>query len=208
GAREQARKLDEALDRLVAAERIATVARLAAGLGHEIANPASAALAHLELAQGHADRGRITEAGESLARAAAGVQAGPDVCQALGPLGAGKKEMAIDLHEVVEGAVLLASFELRARASVKLDIPRVLPVLVGDPGKLSQVLLNLLLNAAQALPPGQADAHVVTITVEPSAGAVLIRVTDTGPGGPAEDAEHILEPGTTSTAAGSLHGAG
>lgn len=208
GAREQARKLDEALDRLVAAERIATVARLAAGLGHEIANPAGAALAHLELTQGHVERGRNTEALESIARAAAGVQAVLDVCQALGPLGAGRKEVAIDLHEVVEGAVLLASFELRSRAEVKLEVPRILPVLHGDPGKLSQVLLNLLLNAAQALPAGHAAEHRVTVTVEPIAGAVLIRVADTGPGVPPEVAEHIFEPGTTSKAAGSGHGMG
>src|SRR5215470_9327632 len=72
GARDQARKLDEALDRLVAAERIATVARLAAGLGHEIANPAGAALAHLELVQGHLDAGRGADAQEAIGRAVAG----------------------------------------------------------------------------------------------------------------------------------------
>ena len=207
-AREQARKLDEALDRLVAAERIATVARLAAGLGHEIANPASAALAHLELAQSHNGAGRTEKVQESLGHAVAGVQAVLDVCQALGPLGAGKKEEAIDLHEVVEGAVLLASYELRARASVKLEIPHVLPVLHGDPGKLSQVLLNLLLNAAQAIPAGVPDAHTVTVTVEAAAGAVLLRVTDTGVGVPPDVAERIFEPGTTSKATAGGHGMG
>lgn len=208
GAREQARKLDEALDRLVAAERIATVARLAAGLGHEIANPASAALAHLEIAQGHLAGGRQAEASEALGRVVAGVQAVLDVSEALGPLGAGRKEAAIDLQEVVEGAVLLASYELRGRAEVRLEIPRILPALYGDPGKLSQVLLNLLLNAAQAIPAGAPDRHRVTVTVEPVGGAILVRVSDTGVGVPPDVAERIFEPGMTSKASAGGHGMG
>jgi signal transduction histidine kinase/CheY-like chemotaxis protein len=209
-AKEQTRRLDEALDRLVASERVGTVARLASGLGHEIANPASAALAHLEIAAQQVGDGQAADAGKAIQRASLAVGAILDVCEALGPLGAGRRASDIDVREVIEGAVLLASYELRPRAEVVLDLPPRLPLLRGDPGKLSQVILNLLLNAAQALPPnGSSEAdHQVTVRVAVVGDALRIEVADTGPGVAPDVADRLFQPGATSKAAEGGQGMG
>src|SRR5262249_33172401 len=81
-----AHRLEEALDRLVVAERIATMGRLATGIGHEVSNPACAVLAHLELAREQLTVGRTHDVAESIRRASAGAQAVLDVVQALRPL--------------------------------------------------------------------------------------------------------------------------
>jgi len=149
----------------------------------------------------------VREATAALERAGRGADAILDVCRALQPLGAGGRRGLIDLRQVVEGAVLLASFELRERAHVRLELPDSLPSLAGDAGKLSQVFLNLLLNAAHAIPKGDPEVNAVTIAARPAGDALRVRVTDTGAGVPAEIAAHIFEPGTTSKA-GAGHGMG
>src|SRR5262249_61907972 len=72
---DHARRLEQALDALVVAERITTSARLAAGLGHEISNPACAVLAYLELAREQLRGGFTGEAGGGGERAGAGAHA-------------------------------------------------------------------------------------------------------------------------------------
>ena len=207
-ARDQARRLEQALDRLVVAERVAMLARLASGLGHEIANPASAILAHLELARADLAAGKLTAVDEALVRATAGANAVIDVTRALRPLAGANALGVVDLRAVIDGALLLTSHQLRGRAKVTIDAPGAVPAVLGDPAKLGQVFMNLLINAAQAIPPGAEAKNELHITIVPSPKEVLVRIEDTGPGIPAEVLPRLFQPSVTTKTSGTGHGMG
>ncbi len=206
----QARELGRALDRLVTAERIATVGRLSSGIGHEISNPACSVLAYLEVAADAVESGQKQAALDAVERARGGANAVLDVCNALRPLSAGatRKDVVIDLAAIIDGARLLATHELRNRARVVVDLPEKLPVLIGDPAKLGQVLLNLLLNAAQAIEPNSADANQVRIACSRDGNDVLIRVEDSGRGVDSRILPRLFEPSVTTRDATRGHGMG
>jgi two-component system, NtrC family, sensor kinase len=210
----QTRALEHAADRLIAAERVGTLARLAASLGHEIANPAFAVLASLELAEtalhsaGSGDTVR-----EAILRARAGANAILELCDALRPLSQGRgrpRSDLVDLRQVIDGAATIATYEIRPRARLLLDVDHDLPLLRGDAARLGQVFLNLLLNAAQAIPPGNPDGHEIRVSARMAddAMALVARVEDNGPGVPPELVPNLFEPSTTSRAAAEGHGMG
>jgi signal transduction histidine kinase len=215
----QTSALEHAADRLIAAERVGTLARLAASLGHEIANPAFAVLASLELAE-TALPARIAQAVdtpdsvlEAIIRARAGANAILSLCEALRPLSQGRgrpRSDLVDLRQVISGAATIATYEVRPRARLTVDVDKDLPLLRGDAARLGQVFLNLLLNAAQAIPPGHPDVHEIRVSarVADDALAMVVRVEDTGPGVPSELLPNLFEPSTTSRAAAEGHGMG
>jgi CheY-like chemotaxis protein len=99
----------------------------------------------------------------------------------------------VNLHPVLESSLSMARSELKHRARVTTDFRPVPPVLANE-AKLGQVFLNLLINAAQALPPGHPednDIHLCTFT---DAGRAVVEVTDTGPGVPPELRDRIFDP--------------
>jgi CheY-like chemotaxis protein len=83
--------------------------------------------------------------------------------------------------------------ELRDRASLEVSLPRLPPVQL-DGGHLAQIILNLLVNSAQAIPPGQRDANRVLLAARRDGDVVEVSVTDTGPGIPADVLPHVFEP--------------
>jgi two-component system, NtrC family, sensor kinase len=204
---DQARQLEQALDRLVVAERVATVGRLATGIGHEVSNPACAVLAHLEIAGEQLRAGQTADVDDALRRATAGARAILDVCAALRPLAGANPRHLVDLRQVLESALLLASYELRGRAKVVLDLPPKMAPIVGDPAKLGQVFLNLLLNAAQAMDHHHPD-NEIRISAASTARDMLITFSDTGRGVPAAMVPRLFEPSVTTKTSGSGHGMG
>jgi C4-dicarboxylate-specific signal transduction histidine kinase len=206
----QAFEIERAFDRLVVAERVATMARLSQGLGHEIANPACAVLASLDVAQIALDAGKTREAMDAIRHAQVGTNAVLDVCQALRPLAGGrsKREELVDLRRVVDGALLLATYELRPKAQVRTEIPRELPYLVADPAKLGQVFLNLLLNAAQAIESGAPERNAVTVRLEAKNGEIVCQVEDTGRGVAPEVGPKLFDTNVTTKVNAEGHGMG
>ncbi len=89
---------------------------------------------------------------------------------------------AVDAREVAESALRMAAAELRLIARVEREYEEVLPV-AANPTRLVQVLLNLLVNAAQAIPEGNRGENVVRVVVRSGAeGTVALEVHDTGTG--------------------------
>ncbi len=210
----QTSALENAADRLIAAERVGTLSRLAASLGHEIANPAFAVLASLELAEtALAHRPDTPDAAlEAIRRARAGADAILGLCEALRPLsqGRGPRSDLVDLRRVIDGAATIATYEIRPRARLILDLDPDLPLLRGDAARLGQVFLNLLLNAAQAIPQGHPEHHEIRVTasVAEDALAIVACVQDNGVGVPLALLPSLFEPSTTSRAAAAGHGMG
>lgn len=101
--------------------------------------------------------------------------------------------MPVDLCAVVEGTSRLVATTVRERARFSLEIGD-LPVVSGNAGRLGQVVLNLSINAAQAIPEGNMDQNRVTLRAWSAGGRAIIEVTDTGGGIDAAVRSWIFEP--------------
>ena len=208
--RQQLRELTEANARLaraqaelVAAERLATVGRLAAGVAHEVGNPLGGILGYLSLL-----RSRIPDpsTAEFVDHIEAEVQRINAIVRGLLDLGRPTSPMLlpIELLPLVRNCVRLggAGVELKG-VDIRIDFPAAL-VVRSDPGPLSQILLNLLLNAGQAM----RGAGEVRISARTGSGHAELRVEDGGPGIAQDVLPRLFEPFVTTRPAGQGAGLG
>jgi CheY-like chemotaxis protein/PAS domain-containing protein len=223
--------------RLLVADRLASIGMLAAGVAHEINNPLAAVIGNLELASQsvsslserlHAKpmpsqtaKGREEGAErelEELARVLQemlkdGAEAAERVRRIVHDLRAlarseGDTSSAVDVHAVLESVLRMAHNEIRHRARVTRDYGDV-PLVQGNESRLSQVFLNLVINAAQALPDGHADENEIRIaTRTDDAGRVVVTVTDTGEGISPETMRQLFVPFFTTKRVGMGTGLG
>jgi two-component system, NtrC family, sensor kinase len=145
---------------------------------------------------------------EAITDARQGAERVRDIVQSLRELARGDSisTQPMDLHEVLDNSVHLAWERLRSRGQVVREYGAV-PQVLGNPVQLSQVFVNLLVNAAQALPEsGGGEIRVVT---QPHGDTmVLVEVQDNGCGIPPENLERIFEPFFTTKPVGEGTGLG
>jgi signal transduction histidine kinase len=103
----------------------------------------------------------------------------------------------------------MAAHEIRGRANLVQAVENVPPV-HGNSARLCQVFLNLVLNAVQAIPPGQVERHELRIAIRQDEDPehILVEVSDTGSGIAPEHLERIFEPFFTTKPIGSGSGLG
>jgi len=198
--------------RLLVAERLAALGTLAAGIAHEINNPIAAVLANMryvltELEGGSSRPGDLIEAAKD---AVAGASRVRDIVRELKQFsreGNDQQETA-DVAEVLRSVARLVRHELHSRAQLVAQIDPV-PRVAANAARLGQVFLNLLLNAAQALPLGEPGVHEVRISARLAGpDRVRVEVTDTGRGIPAEELGRIFDPFFTTREVGEGNGLG
>jgi PAS domain S-box-containing protein len=197
---------EELQSRLVLADRMASIGTLAAGVAHEINNPLTYVLTNLQLLETQllqlgADvtsrlSTRLRDAREGLDR----------VRNVVRDLSAFSHEDtstgAVDVHAVLESSLRMAANELRYRARVVRSYGEVPPAL-GNPSRLGQVFLNLLVNASQAIDAGCVEDNAITVTTSTSDdGQVVVEISDTGAGIPDEVIGRIFDPFVTTKDAG------
>jgi PAS domain S-box-containing protein len=197
--------------RLAHAERLALVGRLASGVGHEINNPLAYMLGSLELAR--ADLARLarevpsSDAPHNLDRLLGTVREGAervrDIVRDLKQLSVGGDDRLgpVDVESALDVAAATVHHEIRVRARLVKDYGGV-SLAVANGRRLAQVFVNLLLNAAQALPDGEANDNEIRITTREEAGRVVVEVRDTGAGIAEQDLPRIFEPFFTTKPAG------
>ncbi len=198
--------------RLSVTERLLAVGTLAAGVAHEINNPLAAALSNLEWLAGQVTRliaarpesERLpTEHVSALARLVKPVEDARDACgrvqrivQDLKLLSRADEEVMgpVEVTQVIDSAVRMAWNGIRHRARLVREYGD-LPPVHGSEARLAQVFLNLLINATQAIPEGNATENEVRITARAlPTGQVLVEVRDTGTGIPENILGRIFDP--------------
>jgi len=206
-ARRQAQRRLERADVVAQRDRLASLGMLAASVAHEVNNPLGYVLANLEHlseslgalvvdgqqqidAAGAADLVSLADEAKDGAARVARIVADLSRYSRVEREGASER---VDLAEVLGRALSLASNELRHRAQVVLELEP-LPLVMADEGRLCQVFLNLIVNAAQSIPPEQADAHCVTLRTWEEPESFCIEVMDTGRGIAPEALSEIFEP--------------
>jgi PAS domain S-box-containing protein len=179
---------------LAAAERLASLGRLASAVGHEINNPLTYVLGSLALLErelaGQPDlRARVDAALEGATRVR-------DIVRDLRAMSSPCDVPAgpVDLRRVLDRAVATAMHEIEHRARLVRDDVE-LPPVAGSEGRLIQVFVNLLVNAAHAIPDGAAlDNEIRVVTRVQGEDRVVVEVSDTGHGIAAGDRERLFEP--------------
>ena len=173
-------------------EKFASLAQLALGAAHEINNPLLGILSHLELERRDAadaeHREEIDQCIEGAKRISLAVRGLLDYARP-GPLTLSK----VSLRRLADETLNFVGHQPMFR-QIELQncIPPDLPSITADSNQLSQILMNLMLNAAQATAPGGR----ITILADKVKFAELIelRVRDTGSGIPADILPHVFEP--------------
>ncbi len=194
--------LQKQLERqLVQADRLAALGTMAAGVAHEINNPLAYAMLNLEwiarkLPHVQEDPSSLPammvmldEAREGAARVSAIVRELRSFSRA-----DGETRKHVDLAAVVQSAIKMVGNEIRHRAQVVTSFEPALPVLANE-ARLEQVVVNLLLNAAQAMPEGTAAKNVVRVSVRQDGERLaVLEVSDNGDGIPADVLPRIFDP--------------
>jgi signal transduction histidine kinase len=172
-------------------EKYASLAQLALGAAHEINNPLLGILSHLELDWKDADgdrRAEIEQCIEGARRISSAVRGLLDYARQ-GPL----TLTEVDLRKLVSDALRFVEHQPLFRGiQLQNCVPHDLPTITADANQLSQILMNLLLNAAQATPTG----GTITVLAEKVrfSGMIELRVSDTGTGIPEDILPHVFEP--------------
>lgn len=205
---------------LMVSDRMASVGTLAAGVAHEINNPLAAVMGNLDYIA------------DSLERMAPGDMAAmsPGMLDAWlseeikGPLDDAREAAQrvrfivrdlkifsrspndeerghVNVEAIMESSLRMAWNEIRHRARLVKLYGRV-PVVEANEARLGQVFLNLVVNAAQALPDGQAEHNEIRVATRLEGNRVIIEVSDTGAGIPPEIIGRIFDAFFTTKAVG------
>jgi signal transduction histidine kinase/CheY-like chemotaxis protein len=200
--------------RLATADRLVAVGTLAAGTAHEINNPLLYVMSNAELLEPAIRRlAPSPEAAREPLEMLADLQLGAvrirDVVRDLMSLARdrGGEVARIDLRETLRRCAAMAGPQLKHRAQVVIDVDGLSPVMASE-GRLFQVFLNLIVNAAQALPDGDAAHQRIRLTGRTVGGEVVVEVADTGCGMSREVLDRIFEPFFTTKDVGQGTGLG
>jgi len=181
---------------LFATDRLASVGTLAAGVAHEINNPLAAVIANLELAV--SDLGAAGLGGELLEEVRDAREAAERVRLIVRDLrlfsrAEETRRGLVDVREVLDSTLRMAWHEIRHRARLIKAFDEV-PNVEANEARLGQVFLNLVINAAHAIPEGRAEANQIRIATKLEGDRVVIEIADTGVGMSNELMEHIFTP--------------
>ena len=207
----------EMREQLMISERMASAGMLAAGVAHEINNPLAVAVSNVDFVadsvRGLTDElrqlagesevlgawdgwKRLSELSEALRDTGEGLQRIRDIVVDVKlfsrPLD--DKSGTFDVRKVCDSSARMAWNEIRHRAQLVKDYGQAPPIEANE-SRVGQVVLNLIVNAAQAMPEGHATNNEIRIrTGANDAGWAVIEVCDTGSGIPPQNLEKIFEP--------------
>ncbi len=184
--------MHELHERLLAATRLASVGTLAAGVAHEINNPLTwvstnlhyvlEQLAEAPTALRPEDLAEFRKVVADALQGASRIEAIVKAMRSLG--GPERTEEAHDINVRREplDAIQMARNQVIQKAALRIDLPEDLPSARAKTNELGRVFLNLLINAAQAIPDGEARRHTVSVRARSVTGEVEVEVSDTGTG--------------------------
>jgi signal transduction histidine kinase len=209
-ALERERHAADAKSKLVEAERLAALGQIAAMAAHEINNPLSYVMNSLEHVQAWLGKAAPPEPVlEAVQDTLDGVHRIRRIVDDLRDYACPNEETAVaDVHRAIVTALKTAEGHTRPRARVTTALDDVPPVFANH-GRLVQVILNFVVNAAQAIPEGRAAMNEIAVRAfERADGKVCVEVSDTGPGIRDSIIDHVREPFFTTKSRGEGSGLG
>ncbi|MEO7730190.1 MAG: ATP-binding protein, partial [Kofleriaceae bacterium] len=201
--------------KMLVADRMVSLGTLAAGIGHEINNPLACVRGNLEVISELIAGDDVATSRGSLEEAVRDALEGADrvrvIVRGLRSFNHTPQELRVEvsLDEVLEQAVRLTHNDLRHRAELVLATEDV-PLVLADPGRLTQVIINLLINASHAILPGAADHNQITLRTrtDHANGHAVLEVEDHGVGMAPDVVAHAFDPFFTTKRIGEGTGLG
>ncbi len=204
-------ELQQSQEALLASQKLASVGTLAASVVHEVSNPLTTIVTATEAMQGElTDKGQVSVETLEMClplvdRAASHASR---IVQTLRNYSrGGQQELARhSLTEVAKDALLLMGYQLKGWGNVRLvtQLDPALPKTSCDRNQIAQVIINLLVNARDAMP----DGGTVTLKIRRTPTEVILEVTDQGIGIPPESLEKVFDPFYTTKEIGQGSGLG
>ncbi|MBI3206351.1 MAG: PAS domain S-box protein [Myxococcales bacterium] len=219
---------------LLQVDRMHSVGLLALGLGHEINNPLSLVTANVDVAYRRAgELQRLAEGPsaakmdpraleavfelidgarelrEAIGEARQGARRVQEIVGELRTFSRSEEELIgpVRIESVLDAAIGMAKNQIKHRARLVTEYAEV-PAVIGNEGRLGQVFLNLLVNAAHAIPVGAADQNEIRVSTREEGDRVVVEVRDTGSGIAAENLSRLFEPFFTTKPVGQGTGLG
>lgn len=188
--------------RLLQAQKMEVIGRLAAGVSHDFNNLLTVIISYCDLA--------LVEAGsiprDYMEQISAAAEKAQNLTRQLLIFSRGQpvKMSELDINAAVSGMIPMLSTLIGGRMTIRADLPGGLPLVAADKSNIEQLVMNLVVNARDAMPEG-GDIAIATWTSlvnektaepkgRPPGRYVVIAVKDTGVGIGASDLQHIFEP--------------
>jgi len=213
---ERGRLIDELQRTRVAlenTEKIALLGRLAASVGHEVNNPATILSLGIGEMLAELDTEETKRRGDPfLSRMRRNLLECDEAVGRIGNIANGMRGFGrpgvsnveeVDLAELARTALQLTRNDIRHGAVIQESLATVPPVLAGR-GELVQVLVNLMLNAAEAMRDLPLSDSRLTVLCSLDGDEVVVAVEDSGPGVPVEQGEQIFDPFYSTKGTGAL----
>jgi PAS domain S-box-containing protein len=194
-------------EQLVRGERLSALGEFVSGVAHEINNPLQSIIGSLELAldqpieqplRGDVERARFEagRAGRIVRNLLRFVRQAPN------------ERLLLDLNEIVKATMGVRAYELEmAGIQIREEYAPLLPLVLANREEIQQVILNLVMNAQQAM-SNPAAPRVLSVRTFMTGADAVVEIRDTGPGIPRELAGRIFEPFFTTKSAGAGPGLG
>lgn len=187
--------------RLAETERLAAVGELVAGVAHEVNNPLCTISAFAQLLQ--RDDALDAEQRESVDVICSETQRASQVLRDLLTFARRSEgeNATIQINDLLERTMRLRTYEMDSLGiTAEYELSPDLPLTRGDPRQIQQVVLNLVMNAIQAMEPmGTGTLRLRSFSVGEK---VVLEVSDTGPGIPEQARAHVFEPFYTTKSSG------
>jgi len=191
--------------KLLQTEKMAALGHLVSGIAHELNNPLTAIMGYAQLLLGHglapaqrAEADKVYQEAERARRIVKNLLFFARETRT--------ERTRVDVNEIIERTLALRSYELRVEnIAVEMALDLALPPTMADPYQLQQVVLNLLVNAEQALLEDRGRGRITLQTRQasgPRGPRLLLEVSDDGPGIPAAHASRLFDPFFTTKAPG------
>lgn len=204
-SREEA--LKEAQEKLVQSEKMSAFGQLSAGIAHEVKNPLAGILGYTQLSMRKVEKDTVLY--KNLEVIEKETKRTKTIIENLMKFARQEKAMQepIDINQVVEDAMAIVNHQLTINnVKPSMELAQALPRIIGNANQLQQVLMNLMINAQQAMDGKPGEVKVTTGLLD--SRGVEIRVSDTGPGIPKEIQAKIFEPFFTTKPVGKGTGLG
>jgi PAS domain S-box-containing protein len=207
-ARESERRYREVQMELAHANRVATMGQLTASIAHEVNQPIAAMVSRAQAARRWLDHQppHMEEARQSLARIVKDGNRAGDVIGRVRELikKAPRRKDGVDMNEAIREVIELTRGEaVKTGVSMHMHLAEGLPLIHGDRVQLQQVMLNLIMNAVEAMGGVRGGPLELLIsTARADVGGVLVVVRDSGPGLAPATLEHLFEAFYTTKPAG------
>jgi C4-dicarboxylate-specific signal transduction histidine kinase len=169
--------------RLREVEQFVVLGTMAAGIGHEINNPLTYILGGLDELEHELPSGAPSRSRSLLSEIRYGLRRIQSVVSGLRACTMTREEEPREIHlgRLIESSLAIAAHAIRPRAHVRMAIEAA-PIIVGSEARLGQVLINLLVNAAQSFDGGTPETNEIRVHAQADGDKAIIEVSDNGRG--------------------------